>query len=344
MQLTVLTQTSLATFRRCPRQYYYRYELGLIRERTAKPLRFGTAFHAGLESGDIEKPASLYDDIPAWANSHDWNTERETLRSLLAGHFWRYQGIDAEIIHAEICWEVPLKNPESGRRSRRYMLAGKIDKIIRLDDGRLAVMEHKTAGEDIGDASDYWPRLRYDAQISAYVYAARERGHDVQTVIYDVTRKPEIAPKLIPVLDSNGCKIVEDAAGERIYNKNGKPRESASTADGWTVRSERETPEVFGARLLEDIGERPELYYARREIPRLQRDLDEFAAECWMQSQQLDQAKKNASWYRSVSAMNCRNCSYKDICLGGIEVNFSSLPPGYVITSEIHGELSGESL
>jgi len=36
-------------------------------------------------------------------------------------------------------------------------------------------------------------------------------------VLYDVTRKPEISPKQIPVLDDAGLKIVTDADGNRHH-------------------------------------------------------------------------------------------------------------------------------
>lgn len=48
--ISKLASTRLSSLRRCPRLHYYRYELGLARIRTATPLRFGAAFHAGLEA------------------------------------------------------------------------------------------------------------------------------------------------------------------------------------------------------------------------------------------------------------------------------------------------------
>lgn len=337
-----LTQTSLRTFRTCPKQYSYRYEHKLARERSAQPLRFGSAYHVGQEHRDIEIAAACYNETPHWADPFEWAVERETLRALLAGHFWRYQNDELEVIATEGSWEIPLVNPETGAASRTFTLAGKIDKIVKLSDGRLAVLEYKTAGEDISDESGYWSRLRYDAQISAYVYAARKRGYDVQTVLYDVTRKPEISPRLVPVLDDQGMKIVVDAQGNRVFNKNSKPRESASTENGWTLKTVRETPEEFGQRLLKDIGERPDFYFARREIPRLESDLAEFEEEVYQQSQQLQQARRKGLWFRNVSALTCRNCSYSGICLQGIPNE--PTPQGFVVLDEAHPELAGEVL
>lgn len=350
MQLTVLTQSCLSTYRRCPRQYYYRYELCLARERTAQPLRFGSAYHMGLElaatvpvADAIQQAAASYDVTPPWADAFEWAAERETLRAMLAGYFWYYESDDAEIVSTEGQWHVPLVNPESQTASRTYALAGKIDKIIRLSDGRLAVREYKTTSESIEPDSEYWQRLRCDAQISAYVYAARKLGHDVETVSYDVTRKPEISPKLIPALDVDGCKIVTDANGVRVLNKNGKPRESASSENGWKLESARETAEAFGQRLLADIGARPEFYYARREIPRLQSDLDEFEEEVFQQSQQLHQSRRRGLWFRNVGPMTCRYCTFASFCLQNIKIN-DAPPPGFVVLPDAHPELTGETI
>jgi len=223
MSISRLTATSLGSMRRCPRLYFYRYELGLSRIRQAAPLRFGAAFHYGLElyndglSGDmaVQSATADYETCPDWADPTAWEVEWQTLRQLLAGHFWRYENDDLEHVTVEQSFEIPLINPATGAASRTFRLAGKMDGIVRLPDGRLAVLEYKTAGEDISPDSEYWLRLRCDGQISMYVLAARALGHDVATILYDVTRKPTIR-----------------------LRKN-------------------ETPEQYGERLLEDVGERP---------------------------------------------------------------------------------------
>jgi len=240
---------------------------------------------------------------------------QETLRSLLAGHFWRYADAPLTIIAGEQQFSMPIRNPATRSSSRTFDLCGKIDAIVKLHDGRLAVLEYKTAGEDIGSAANYWLRLRCDQQISTYVLAARHLGFDVETVLYDATRKPTIAPKQIPALDAAGKKIVEDATGTRIFKKDGKPRESASAAEGWTLKTTTETPAQFGTRVLADIGERPDYYYARREIARLQQDLDEFAQELWEQAGAIRDSQRVGRWYRNVGRMTCEWCPYATLCL-----------------------------
>ena len=258
-----LTATRLTSLRRCPRQQYYRFEIGLSRIRTATPLRFGSCFHKGLElrsglfaddaESILDAVLAPYETCPDWADPTAWAVEGQTLRALLLGHFWRYEADNVQFAAVEQSFSLPLVNPDTGAASRTFTLAGKMDGIVRLPDGRLAVLEYKTAGEDISPNADYWRRLRCDAQISQYVLAARALGHDVATVLYDVTRKPTI-----------------------------RLRKS-------------ETPAEYGERLLADIGERPDYYYQRREIPRLEDELAEFQAELWQQAQLILETRRRAA-------------------------------------------------
>ncbi len=306
--LSRLTATRLATLRACPRQHYYRYELGLSRIKDAAALRLGSAFHAGLEARNkgasaedaIAQATAGYARIPEWSDPVEWAVERETVEALLAGHFWRYEKDDIEIIASEIVFDLPLVNPDSGAKSRTFCLAGKIDGIAELADQRVAVLEYKTCSEDIGPDSDYWLRLRCDLQISQYVLAARAIGYDIATVLYDVTRKPTIR-----------------------------------------LRKE-ETPEEFGERLLQDIGDRPDYYYQRREIPRLEDNLIEFQSELWQQATQLIESRYRERWFRNVSRMTCSMCQFSELCFQRIQVNPDAPPAGYEILSDVHPELSAK--
>jgi len=305
----LLTSTRLSTLRRCPRQHYFRYELGLSRTRTAGALRMGAAFHYGREQYNngvdaaeaIERATASYQTTPDWADPVAWRVECEVVRQLLTGHFWRYENDDVEILEVERAFEIPLINPHTGRRSRAFMLAGKIDAIARLADGRLAVLEYKTCGEDIGPDSAYWLRLRCDPQISHYVLAARAIGYDVATVLYDVTRKPTIRPR-------------------------NKPRP--------------ETPEQYGVRLLKDIGVRPDYYFQRREVPSLEDELAAFQLELWQQAKQLLDARRHGRWFRNVQRFTCGTCEFSDLCLNAVRATPGVAPSGFHILANVHPELS----
>jgi len=342
-----LTHSAMSCARRCLRQFYYRYELGLRGKREASALRTGGAIHHGLElwsKGATPEAAVLaategYTTCPAWADPYDWSIERETVANLLAGYFWRYGEVAMEYVEIEKPWVMPLGNPQTGRESRTYELAGKRDGIVRTQDGRLFVLERKTTGEEIGPDSDYWLRLRCDQQISLYVISALQQGHDVSGVLYDVIRKPTIRPRQVPLLDEDGLKVVVDEqTGERIVNKDGKPRQSPGP--GMKLAARPESPEEYGSRLLGDIEERPDYYYQRREVPRLEDDLGECRLECWQQAKLLSDCRRWGRWFRNVGRNTCSFCEYANLCLQSITVDPEVPPDGFEIVSDVNPELS----
>lgn len=347
--MQLITNSLLTAMDRCPRQYFLRVPCRLVKERTATPLRLGSTFHRGLEllgkgeTDAINKATEGYAICPEWADADAWAVERETVRQLLAGHFWRYEADNLEFVAVEKTFKLPLLNPATGRASRSFALAGKIDGIVRLPDGRLALLEYKTAGEDIDPNGSYWMRLRYDAQISLYVLAARALGFDAATVLYDVTRKPSIRPCNIPQLDENGLKVVRDAAGERVLKKDGSPRLTGDTEKGWTLVCRPESAEEFGARLLADIGERPDFYFQRREVPRTEDVLAEFQSDLWNKAQMLAYATKGDRWPRAVSKMNCNFCEFREPCLNGVTVTPTGpVPSGFTRAENVNPELQEE--
>lgn len=350
MTSSLLTYSRLATLRHCPRKHYLRYEVGLARDMAVDYLRLGAAFHRGVECHHIGKTREAaivealqpYSSVPPGVDPYDWDIDCQIVRQLLAGHFWRYENDELELVAAEQIFRIPLRNPDTGATSRTFELAGKIDAIVRLPDGRKAVLEYKTAGEDIGPDSDYWLRLRGDAQISTYVLAARSLGHDVGVVLYDVTRKPTIRPCRIPLLDEDGHKIVLSAQGERVYTKQGTPRQTSDTALGYVLQTRPETPAEYGRRLLGDIGERPDYYYQRREVPRMDDDLLEFQYELWQQSQQLLETRRHGRWYRHVTR-DCRQCEFAGLCLNNVRVDPAAPPSGFTILTDVHPELTEEN-
>lgn len=350
--LNLLTHSRTTCFKNCRRRHYFQYELGVRRDRSSAPLRIGSAVHEGLDvraqgktvEESVEAAAALYDDVPAWVKTdedvYDWQVEREKSLRMLAAYFWYWGDDPVEYLATEQSFALPLINPATGGGSTRFRLAGQIDKVGKLPDGRLAVVEHKTTSDAIhDDADDYWRRLRIDQQISLYFIAARDLGFDVQTVLYDVIKKPAIKPSRIPVLDDDGLKIVEDQAGERVFLKNGKPRQSASKADGFYLVTRRETPEEYGERLTDDITSRPEFYFQRREIPRLESDLEDFRAELWEMQKSIGDARRYGRHFRNTSVcFKPYPCEYFQLCFEGIDPT-ERLPDGFVFVDDVNPEL-----
>jgi hypothetical protein len=199
---------------------------------------------------------------------------------------------------------VEFRHPIEGSRS--FDSAGKIDGLGVLQDGRLALVEHKTTSDSVDTGSDYWLRLRLNQQVMQYVVAARALGWDVQMILYDVTKKPSIRQK------------------------------------------QNESAEEFGARLAADTQERPEFYFARREVPVLEQDLEEFKVQRYELSKlilALRQAERRTSlreqaWPRNVNGMSCQGCEFAGFCLMGVHADGEHVPAGFRV-GPVHSELAG---
>jgi len=270
----------------CPRKHYWRYEVRLRRETDADALRFGSAWHRAMEA---RWQGRTYDECLAAGIGQATDLDElqvATLSGMLAGYMDRYREDIVKTLHPEIPYRMALAN------SRTFDTVGKIDGLGVLHDGRLALVEHKSVGEDIGSESDYWLRLRNNPQCYEYVLAARALGWDVAICIYDVARKPAIRQK------------------------------------------QSETPEQFGERLAADTRERPDFYFARREVPILEDDLAEYQVQRLELSRLILAFRASArraqrpehGWPRNIDGFACRRCDYASFCLQNI-VPDPALPP-----------------
>jgi hypothetical protein len=311
----------------------------------------GSAFHAGVEMLGRGEPIAeacwhvghAYDDMPESFDAYEWAIERETVLRFVCAYEWRWSTMKLESIQTEHAFRLPLINPATGKSTPSFDLAGKIDGIVRLEDGRLAVKETKFLSDDVGPDSDLWRRLRMDAQISLYIHAARKIGYDVSTVLYDVARKPSISPCPVPLVDESGTKIVLDQSGERVKTKDGKKwRQTGDAELGYVLQTRPMTVEEWGEKLTADIIERPDFYFARVEVPRLDQDVAEFQSELWDVQLAIREAQKTGRHYRTVSKQ-CVYCPYFAICSENQVVRADNPPIGFVVLSNRHPELGEEN-
>ncbi len=347
----LLTHSRMASAKTCLRKHWYEYELGIRADRDGQPLRMGGAYHLGLE--ELGKGHDLhaaicavrmnYANVPEWVRDiDDWRTEEETVVRMICGYVWRWQEQEGglfggEVVATELPFEIPIVNPETGRSTPTFKLAGKIDKIIRLPDTRLAVGEHKSTGQSsIEPDNDYWKRLRMDHQITIYLHAARTLGYDVKTVLYDVAKKPGIKRGVIPLLDINGLKIVLNADDNRVLTKQGKPRQTGDKDKGYVLQTRPETPAEFGERFNADIAARPDWYFQRQEIARTEGEIEEFRHELWQTQQLLRDCQRNGRWFRNTGAcLSPFRCPYFPCNM----LDIDTVPEGFVQLNYVHPEL-----
>ncbi len=330
-EVKTLSHSKMECFKKCRRKYFWEYVYAIRPEVEPKALRMGSAVHAALDclkkGGTFAEAITAVEQIYTEATTPGSSLEYEqtTVLALVANYYDRWSSSPVEVVESELRFELPLIDPDTGDPSRDYILTGFIDAIVRMPCGRTAIMEHKTSGQDIEPECDYWRILTLDGQITLYVYAAQRLEYDIDTVLYDVVRKPQIGPTSVPVLDDDGLKIVRNVNGERVWNANGTPRQVGSSENGYVVQTRPMRTDEWAAKLTNDIQSRPDHYFARQEIARLQDDIDELMQEIWDLSIAIKEADARRHYYRTCSRDTCLYCPYRGLC----ETHFSPIS-GYV--------------
>lgn len=322
--LRLLTSSRLKDARACQRLHRLVYTSGYRPVTDAAALRFGTLFHRGQEpwwlawkSCGEERLALALQAVAGEADPFDLVRAEELLR----GYHFRWAAEPYEVLAVEVPFETELRNPISGASSRTWRLAGKIDAIVRdTRDGRILVVEHKTSSEDISPGSEYWRRLRMDGQVSVYYEGARSLGFDVAGCLYDVIHKPTIRPLLATPEES------------RKYKKDGTLYAAQ--------RDQDETPEEFRARLVESIAEKPEAYFARGEVVRLEAEMSDALFDIWQLGQQIRESELADRAPRNPDA--CvrfgRTCPFFGVCTGTESLDDATL---FTCSTIVHPELAG---
>lgn len=281
--------------------------------------------------------------------------ERVTLLHALAGYRWHYGDTLESVAATEQYFSLPLLNPQTGHPVPDVFIEGRIDKLIEIANG-IAVKEHKSTSKSIDPDSTYWGHLNLDVQTTMYIYAARrmQLEHDMEgpgvltspkppinTVKYDVYHKPTIRPKKLTQGDSK--KFVADGiyCGQEFEIKTESDGDVGVIAvNGVQASIEpgskpgtfaiRETPDMFGARLLKDITERPEFYFRCIELTRTDAELKAFEQELYDIAQNMMFMIRSGRFYTNEHQCEATfRCDYIEQCYNRETMNPASPPDGF---------------
>lgn len=273
-----------------------------------------------------------YAECPQNKTLESWEAERIILLYSLVGYKWYYGEPDYIVVDRELRFRIPLCSPTSGRALPHVVVDGCIDKIVKNADGDYCIWDHKSTGKSLDSDSTFWNHLALDTQTTLYPHAAAQlddKYHGIK-VLYDAWHKPQIRPKKLTQGESKkfvengeymGEKFEVTRDGEDVYAKvlvNGSVATMEPGAKEGTFAI-RETAEMFGARLLKDITERPEFYFVRRDIPRTSDDIERFKREIYNIYQTVRLMYKNNSWYRNEQQCEATfKCDYINLCYNNI--------------------------
>ena len=296
-----------------------------------------------------------YADMPVY-DKDKMELERIRLLYALIGYRWYYNDTISPAVAREQYFKLPLLNPDTGHPVPNVFITGKIDKLVSLVK-KLAVKEHKTTSKSIDNDSTYWAHLNMDAQTGIYIYAARRlqlsgdleeygiKATDplISDIEYDVHHKPTISPKKITQAESK--KFVEDRMycgqkfnitesganvpfeGQSVF-VNGTPIEVEPGKKEGTFAI-RETPEMYGARLLQDITERPEFYFKCKPLVRTDAEMKAFEYELYDLAKDMQyKIRANRWWHNEHQCEATFTCSYTDSCYNHIALDPDNPPSG----------------
>ena len=329
------------------------------------PICQGTGYLAGTATDAAGRMLdTIFGKSPA---DEDAQTKRARLLYSLAGYRWYWNMDEGENVYEVIATEVPfelnLVNPENGNPARDALIVGKIDKIVRLRNGGLvAQVEHKSTTKPIGDDSLYWSHLHMDTQTTLYPYAMYRMQKEgklehlgimpddplATCVFYDVWHSPQIKMKKLSKADT--VKFVETGEycgesfkvmGARVL-VNGRKKSlmlESPTIDGTPptitenkdgTESFTETEDMFGQRLLQDIGLRPEHYFNRREVQRSEDEMVRFENQLYSIYQGILHMRRTGGWYPCEHECDSKfRCDYTSYCWHGEEISPDNVLEGF---------------
>lgn len=289
-----------------------------------------------------------YSRMPASMDPVKWAVERAKLMHLAAGYNWYYADKSLVPILTEYKFDSPIPG-KTGRMLPSMNIVGIIDKVTIVDLVR-SIVDFKTTSSSIDSGSKYWGSLNLDTQTNLYLYMVRllakrglipDLGGEVSGVYFDVLHKPGISPKKLTIADSKRFGETGEYFTQK-FEVEFSPEEPGSRycVNGIVAEIEpakkegqfsiRETPDMYGARLLADIAERPEYYFVRHPIPKTDADLDRFYKELLNIYSNMRKMYKDDSWYHCEKMCeNTYHCDYIDICYNGIDPD-GELPDGLI--------------
>lgn len=290
-KMKTLSYSRARAFMNCRQRYAWQYLHHIRPKDDAQPLNFGRAIHAALESFYKYRNESAAMDAIRDCKLGDQDETKALV--LFAAYLQRY-GSDAlfDIIDVEKEFTAPIYNPDTNRPSRTWTLAGRVDAVIRRDDG-IFIVEHKTA--TVIDAA-YISRVTIDLQIATYAVAlSRIYGEPIAGCIYNIIKKPM-------------HQMRKGETDEEFERRRSELLAKSKTGKTSAKKREPETVDEFAQRLA---GEIDDSYFVREIVRFDNQTIADGQRDLWSVARDI----QKGIIYRNTSACNgIGRCPYLELC------------------------------
>src|SRR5262249_48195354 len=134
----VTTYSMWSLFRNCRKAVDWRYLQQLVPIARDRNLHFGTIMHECLQTWhqrrDLAEVHTLIDRLcPNRLREENQRRDWHLATAMTRAYASKYATEDFEVIALEKTFEGPISNPATGAPSRSFVLAGKVDGIVRIE-------------------------------------------------------------------------------------------------------------------------------------------------------------------------------------------------------------------
>jgi len=291
-----LSQSKLKTFRRCPKQYEYKYIQGLEPIRKSIPLALGSWIHSMLEThykGEdwLETYAELthkFNGFLSEEKEHYGDLPGISAR-LMNGYmdFWEEEDKNLEIISVEEEFEVPIPGNLNFKFKPDMIVRDKRDNIV-------SVWDHKS-NKVLPDTE--WRNT--DIQSTLYLWALNKLGIEVDQFIFNYIRtKPPTVPRMTKAGRMSRVKIETDYLTLKNFIE-----ENDLVTD--------ENLKIWLANLKSSSN-----FYKRISISKPKLVTDTMIDELYSTATVINfmDSKDDLSYYRVLNKACDWDCSFQDLC------------------------------
>lgn len=208
-----INQSQVKLWRRCQRQWWYRYDQKLIPKVRDRPMHIGSWLHACLEwhyrVGDwrvghdqyVEDYNKLFEEERRSLDGKSGEPLPQQIERIMAGYLFRYQDDGWKVLAVEKDWRSPVRFRNGDGTLNEILLGGKVDLVIEDRDGLVWVVDTKSTQKIPVLASFH----AMDPQLILYPWGLQRdhewaevlQGRPIAGVIFNYARsKPPTVPKL----------------------------------------------------------------------------------------------------------------------------------------------------
>lgn len=282
MDKVVLSNSLISTFD-CPKKFYFRAVKGLVPLVKREPLYLGGLYHLGREKGESAVDVEISKVNPQdQAEADRQYVLYSTIIGMIKGAAIAFQDSSDPIIK-EPEWLLPILNPLTGKASRKYMIGGRADSLIRNpgdpEDNCWTVVEEKTRGKQVTESDIL--KLPLDRQLNNEIMCLeRARNIRITNARYRYVVKPFIR------------------------------------------QTKNENVAQYCERLIADYQERTDFYFHEEELLVDREQVRAWGHDLWNFVHMIDFCRKNNYWHRNTSRCGeWAGCEYLPLCRGDEDVS-----------------------